>query len=170
MVIGLLAVAAAAYLAAVFLVTDAHRMADPDLEDYFRGRAILAAVVAGLIAAGRRLVLRADDSFLFRRARATRLAADAAVGRVRGWRRCSSCAGAVGARLACSRRRRSRAWSGVGALRSTHTCCRSRSPSLRARGHPRPAVAGRRRRRGVAARPSVTYASCSASTSKVDSK
>ena len=64
-VIGLLAVAAAAYLSAVFLVTDARRMADPDLEEYFRGRAILAAVVAGLIAAVGVLVLRADDSFLF---------------------------------------------------------------------------------------------------------
>jgi cytochrome bd ubiquinol oxidase subunit II len=64
-VIGLLAVAAAAYLAAVFLVTDAQRMVDPDLEEYFRRRAILAAVVAGLIAAVGVLVLRADDSFLF---------------------------------------------------------------------------------------------------------
>ena len=64
-VIGLLAVAAAAYLSAVFLVTDARRMVDPDLEEYFRRRAILAAVVAGLIAAVGVLVLRADDSFLF---------------------------------------------------------------------------------------------------------
>ena len=64
-VIGLLAVVAAAYLAAVFLVTDAQRMVDPDLEEYFRRRAILAAVVAGLIAAVGVLVLRADDSFLF---------------------------------------------------------------------------------------------------------
>ncbi|HEY1297375.1 MAG TPA: cytochrome d ubiquinol oxidase subunit II [Chloroflexota bacterium] len=63
--IGLLAVAAAAYLAAVFLVTDAHRMLDADLEEYFRTRAILAAVVAGLIAAVGVLVLRADDTFLF---------------------------------------------------------------------------------------------------------
>jgi NADH dehydrogenase FAD-containing subunit/cytochrome bd-type quinol oxidase subunit 2 len=63
--IGLLAVVAAAYLAAVFLVTDAHRMVDPDLEGYFRTRAILAAVVAGLIAAVGVLVLRADDAFLF---------------------------------------------------------------------------------------------------------
>jgi len=63
--IGLLAVAAAAYLAAVFLVTDAQRMVDPNLEEYFRRRAILAAVVAGLISAVGVLVLRADDSFLF---------------------------------------------------------------------------------------------------------
>src|SRR5215469_12513656 len=63
--IGLLAVAAAAYLAAVFLVTDAHRMVDPDLEEYFRDRAILAAAVAGLIAFVGIFVLHADDAFLF---------------------------------------------------------------------------------------------------------
>ncbi|HYW90387.1 MAG TPA: cytochrome d ubiquinol oxidase subunit II, partial [Chloroflexota bacterium] len=63
--IGLLAVAAAAYLAAVFLVTDAHRMVDPDLEEYFRTRAISAAVVAGLIALVGVFVLRADDAYLF---------------------------------------------------------------------------------------------------------
>src|SRR5215471_13834257 len=38
--VGVLAVVAAAYLAAVFLVTDAHRLADPDLENYFHARAI----------------------------------------------------------------------------------------------------------------------------------
>jgi NADH dehydrogenase FAD-containing subunit/cytochrome bd-type quinol oxidase subunit 2 len=64
-IIGLLAVAAAAYLAAVFLVTDAHRMLNPDLEDYFHSRAITAAVVAGLIAIVGIFVLRADDTFLF---------------------------------------------------------------------------------------------------------
>ena len=63
--IGLLAVAAAAYLAAVFLVTDAHRMVDPDLEEYFRDRAILAAVIAGLIALVGIFILHADDAFLF---------------------------------------------------------------------------------------------------------
>jgi NADH dehydrogenase FAD-containing subunit/cytochrome bd-type quinol oxidase subunit 2 len=64
-IIGLLAVAAAAYMAAVFLVTDAHRMVDPDLEEYFRDRAILAAVVTGLIALVGVVVLRADAMFLF---------------------------------------------------------------------------------------------------------
>jgi NADH dehydrogenase FAD-containing subunit/cytochrome bd-type quinol oxidase subunit 2 len=64
-VIGLLAVAVAAYLAGVFLVTDAHRLVDPDLEEYFRGRAIFAAIVAGLIAAVGVFVLRADAPFLF---------------------------------------------------------------------------------------------------------
>ena len=41
-------------------------------------------------------------------------------------------------RRAAWRRRRWRAWSGVGASRSTRTCCRSRSPSPPARAHPRP--------------------------------
>ena len=63
-VIGLLAVVVAAYLAGVFLVTDAHRFFDPDLEDYFRGRAIAAAIVAGLIAVIGVFVLRADAPFL----------------------------------------------------------------------------------------------------------
>jgi NADH dehydrogenase FAD-containing subunit/cytochrome bd-type quinol oxidase subunit 2 len=64
-IVGLLAVAVAAYLAAVFLVTDAHRMVDPVLEDYFRDRAITAAVVAGVIAAVGVLVLHADAPFIF---------------------------------------------------------------------------------------------------------
>ena len=38
----------------------AHRFVDPDLEDYFRTRTILAAIVVGLIAAVGVLVLRAD--------------------------------------------------------------------------------------------------------------
>src|SRR5262249_36500948 len=42
-----------------------HRMVEPDLEDYFRSRAILAAVATGLIAVAGIFVLRADDSFLF---------------------------------------------------------------------------------------------------------
>jgi NADH dehydrogenase FAD-containing subunit/cytochrome bd-type quinol oxidase subunit 2 len=63
--IGLLAVAAAAYLAAVFLVTDARRFVDPDLEEYFRTRAITAAVVAGLVALIGVFVLRRDDNYLF---------------------------------------------------------------------------------------------------------
>ncbi|MBV9354708.1 MAG: cytochrome d ubiquinol oxidase subunit II, partial [Chloroflexi bacterium] len=64
-VVGLLAVAVAAYLAAVFLVTDAHRLADPDLEDYFRDRAIGAAVVAGIVAVIGVFVLHADAPFMF---------------------------------------------------------------------------------------------------------
>ena len=44
---GVLAVAVCAYLAAVYLVWDAHRLGDPEMVEYFRRRAIVAAVVAG---------------------------------------------------------------------------------------------------------------------------
>src|SRR3954465_13287051 len=48
--IGALFVATSAHLAAVFLVYDARRAGAPDLEEYFTHRALVAAVVAGLIA------------------------------------------------------------------------------------------------------------------------
>ena len=39
---GVLGLLAAAFIAAVFLVSDARRFGAPDLEDYFRRRAVLA--------------------------------------------------------------------------------------------------------------------------------
>jgi cytochrome d ubiquinol oxidase subunit II len=42
-------VATAAYLAAVYLAADAHREGDGELEDWFRGRALAVAVVAGAL-------------------------------------------------------------------------------------------------------------------------
>ena len=60
MLIGVLAVAACAYLAAVYLVADARRRRDPDLVAYFRRRATVAAVVAGALAVAGIVVLRAD--------------------------------------------------------------------------------------------------------------
>src|SRR5262245_25884 len=62
---GMLAVCVVAYLAAVYLVWDARRLADDDLVAYFRRRAIAAAVVAGLVAFGGIFVLRSDASYLF---------------------------------------------------------------------------------------------------------
>ena len=47
LVIGALFVATSAYLAAVFLVSDARRAGAPDLERYFANRALVAAVVPG---------------------------------------------------------------------------------------------------------------------------
>ncbi len=44
---GALAVTASAFLAAVFLVSDARRYGAPDLEAYFRRRTVLAAGSAG---------------------------------------------------------------------------------------------------------------------------
>jgi cytochrome d ubiquinol oxidase subunit II len=48
-VAGLLAVSLSAYLAAVFLVTDARRLADDTMAEYFRRRAVGAAVAAGAV-------------------------------------------------------------------------------------------------------------------------
>ena len=61
--IGALAVATCAYLAAVFLVFDARRQ-DPDLVAYFLRRATLAAVVAGALAVAGIVVLRVDAASL----------------------------------------------------------------------------------------------------------
>ncbi len=58
--IGVLAVAACAYLAAVYLVADARRRSDPDLVAYFRRRAMLAAVAAGALAVAGIVVLHVD--------------------------------------------------------------------------------------------------------------
>ena len=48
---GILAVATAAYLSAVYLVWDARRLDQTDMAEYFRRRAVAAAVVVAVIAA-----------------------------------------------------------------------------------------------------------------------
>jgi len=62
---GVLAVAAAAYLASVYLVWDARRLDDNDMVEYFRRRAVIAAAVVGLIGIIGIFVLRADAPYLF---------------------------------------------------------------------------------------------------------
>jgi cytochrome d ubiquinol oxidase subunit II len=62
---GVLAVAVAAYLSAVYLIWDVRRAGDLELVTYFRRRAVTAAVAAGVIAAAGVLVLRADARYLF---------------------------------------------------------------------------------------------------------
>ena len=62
---GVLAVAAAAYLAAVYLVWDARRLAETDMAEYFRRRALIGAVVVAVLAAVGAFVLRADAKYLF---------------------------------------------------------------------------------------------------------
>jgi cytochrome d ubiquinol oxidase subunit II len=62
---GVLAVVVVAYLAAVYLVWDARRVGRPGTEDYFRRRAIGAAVVAGIVAFVGIFVLRADATYVF---------------------------------------------------------------------------------------------------------
>jgi cytochrome d ubiquinol oxidase subunit II len=60
LLIGVLAVASAAYLAAVFLCADAARLGEPTLERKFRTRALAAGLVSGAIALGGVAVLRSD--------------------------------------------------------------------------------------------------------------
>ncbi len=65
LLIGVLFVATGAYLAAVFLVSDARRFGDPGLERYFATRALWAAVVTGVIAVAGIFLLRSDARYLY---------------------------------------------------------------------------------------------------------
>ncbi len=65
LLIGALFVATSAYLAAVFLVSDARRAGDPDLERYFTTRALGAAVVAGVFAAAGIIDLHTDARYVY---------------------------------------------------------------------------------------------------------
>jgi cytochrome bd ubiquinol oxidase subunit II len=62
---GALFVATGAYLASVFLVSDARRAHTPDLERYFKRRALVAALVTGALAAVTLVALRADARSVF---------------------------------------------------------------------------------------------------------
>jgi cytochrome bd ubiquinol oxidase subunit II len=64
-VTGALFVATGAYLSSVFLVSDARRAGTPDLERYFTDRAIVAAVVTGVLAALGLVVLHRDARTVF---------------------------------------------------------------------------------------------------------
>jgi cytochrome d ubiquinol oxidase subunit II len=63
--IGVLAVATGAYLAAVFLAGDSVRAGQPDLASAFRARALGAGVVTGVIAFAGLFVIRSDARALF---------------------------------------------------------------------------------------------------------
>jgi len=65
--IGALFVATGAYLAALFLVSDARRAGAADLERYFATRALVAAVVAGALAAVDLVFLHRDARYIFDR-------------------------------------------------------------------------------------------------------
>jgi cytochrome bd ubiquinol oxidase subunit II len=65
--IGALAVAASAYLAAVFLAADALRLGESDLVRSFRARALIAGVLAGLTAVAGLIVLQSDAHRLYHR-------------------------------------------------------------------------------------------------------
>ncbi|MEA2621015.1 MAG: cytochrome bd ubiquinol oxidase subunit [Chloroflexota bacterium] len=62
--VGLLAIATCAYLAAIFLVADARRRSAPDLARYFLRRATSAALVAGALAVAGIAVLQFDAPIL----------------------------------------------------------------------------------------------------------
>ncbi len=62
---GALFVATSAYLAAVFLVSDARRADDADMERYFASRALIAALAAGAIAVAGIFVYRADARYIY---------------------------------------------------------------------------------------------------------
>jgi cytochrome d ubiquinol oxidase subunit II len=64
---GAMFVATGAYLAAVFLVGDARRAGEEDLERYFVGRALAAAAVAGAAAAAGLVALHSEARYVFDR-------------------------------------------------------------------------------------------------------
>jgi cytochrome bd ubiquinol oxidase subunit II len=63
--IGVLAIAFSAYLAAIYLAADARRLGEPDLESYFRTRALVSGVVAGAVALAGLFVIRSDARSLY---------------------------------------------------------------------------------------------------------
>jgi len=65
LLIGVLAVVTAAYLAAVFLCADAARLGEPELERKFRTRALAAGLVSGGVALAGLPVLRSDAEPLY---------------------------------------------------------------------------------------------------------
>jgi cytochrome bd ubiquinol oxidase subunit II len=64
---GFLAVFVCAYLAAVFLIAEARARRAPDLENWFRRRAQVAAVITGGLSVGGIFILRADAHRLYER-------------------------------------------------------------------------------------------------------
>jgi cytochrome bd ubiquinol oxidase subunit II len=67
LVIGALFVATSAYLAAVFLTYDARRAGAHDLEEYFTNRALIAAIVAGLLAVAGIIALHHNAHYVYDR-------------------------------------------------------------------------------------------------------
>ena len=67
LLIGALFVATSAYLAAVFLISDARRAGAADLERYFADRALVAAFVAGALAVAGIIVLHSDARYVYDR-------------------------------------------------------------------------------------------------------
>jgi len=64
---GALYVATGAYLAAVFLISDAHRSDDREMEGYFARRALLAGLAAGALAVAGIVALHAEARYTYER-------------------------------------------------------------------------------------------------------
>jgi cytochrome d ubiquinol oxidase subunit II len=62
---GILAVTVGAYLASVYLIWDARRLGQDSMVEYFRRRAVAAAVAAGAVAFAGIFVLRSDARYVF---------------------------------------------------------------------------------------------------------
>ena len=62
---GVLAVTVCAYLASVYLFNDARRFGDADMVEYFRRRAVVMAIVTGVVATVGIFVLHEDAEYLF---------------------------------------------------------------------------------------------------------
>jgi cytochrome d ubiquinol oxidase subunit II len=67
LLIGAMFVATGAYLSAVFLVGDARRAGEPDMEQHFQRRSLAAAVVAGVFAAVGLVALHSEARYVFDR-------------------------------------------------------------------------------------------------------
>jgi cytochrome d ubiquinol oxidase subunit II len=67
LLIGAMFVATSAYLAGVFLVGDARRTGDEEMERYFERRALAAAVAAGALAVGGLFALHSEARYVFDR-------------------------------------------------------------------------------------------------------
>lgn len=68
LIVGALAVANSAYIAAVFLAADAKRTGRPrELQEALRARALVAGAVAGLVAVAGLIVVHSDAHFLYTR-------------------------------------------------------------------------------------------------------
>jgi cytochrome bd ubiquinol oxidase subunit II len=65
LLIGALFIATSAYLAAVFLISDARRAGAADLERYFTTRGLVAAVAAGALAVAGIVVLRSEARYVY---------------------------------------------------------------------------------------------------------
>ena len=63
---GVFAVAVGAYLASVYLVSDARRLDEDAMAEYFRRRGIITAIITGAVALAGIFVLHADAEYMFR--------------------------------------------------------------------------------------------------------